>query len=60
MNHPSNKHDKWSLKKLMKREDYKKSGPSVLEIVKNQLEVVEVEDVSLFTQIFSLHYVLTA
>ena len=43
----------------MKRESYKRLGSSVLGIVKSQLEVDEVEDASLFTQICSLHYALT-
>ena len=55
MNYPSKKHDDWSEEKQRKREALKMAGPSVQEIVKNKLDVVEVENSSLCNHIFSLY-----
>ena len=43
MNHPTNKHDEWDEEKNIHREAYKRAGPRVKGMVKNQVEIVEVK-----------------
>ena len=55
MNHTTNKHDECDEEKQIYREAYKRAGTRVQVMVKNQLEIVEVEnELTLSSQIHSI------